>query len=540
LTSGTEQRGSEPQIRRALFIRAGCAVGLLAAEYLLLAVAFDGSQIAENVGSWSRLSSVGKSVAVAVAILGAGLIRRRSILVEAFGELAGALGPVKWQWAGLHGLIFVGFVGCTAQVFAPGGLSSGFASLLVAGWVLLGLATLVSLLRAAFGGAWRVIAVALLRLAWSGLALGVLAYFAAFRSQQYWPWLAKGTLTLSATLLEIVSSDVRVVPSELLLGLGAVDVEVSEPCSGAEGVTLVFVLLAGYLFTARRHLRFPRALLVLPLGVLTVWVLNAVRVAGLVAIGAWVSPAIAFGGFHSKAGWVAVCAVALAAVWLTERAPFFARNRTPLQNAYNPVAVYCLPLLVLIVVGMLTSLFAADVDWLYGVRLLGAAAVLYAYRREYAGLVTRPARAALLAGVAVFALWLALVSSGTSVPPGAAFTHAGPAAQSAWLVSRIVGTVFFVPIAEELAFRGFLQRRLIASNFERVPQNRFTWPSLVVTALAFGLLHEHFVAGTLAGLGYSLVGYRRGRLADCVAAHATTNLLLAGAALAFERWDLLG
>jgi exosortase E/protease (VPEID-CTERM system) len=527
------------EINRALYVRGLVCVSILLVEYLLIAVAFDAAEVSRGSERWAWFGSVGRTAALALSVFSAGLIRRGPSLREDVHRLSGQLGSVRWGAAGLHVLIFAGLIGCSAQVFAPGGLSSSLASLLVVGWVLLAIATPVSLLVAIFGDAWRELGIALARLAWSGLALGGIAYFAAFHSQRYWPWLARGTLALSGMLLGLVSNDIRVLPDELVLGLGSVDVEIAEPCSGAEGIGLVFVLLAGYLYTSRTRLHFPRALLLLPLGVATIWLLNAVRVAALVAVGAWISPSIAFGGFHSKAGWVAVCAVVLAGVWLTERTSLFARDRTPLANPYNPTAVYCLPLLVLVGIGMLTGLASSDVDWLYWVRLLGAAAVLYAYRREYKGLVTRPSLLAVVAGIVVFVLWLALAGADTGAEAKVTMAHPGPAPHAAWLVSRIVGTVLFVPIVEELAFRGFLQRRLISSDFEQVPLDRFSWLSLVVSAVAFGVVHEHLVAGTLAGIVYSVIGYRRGRLADCMVAHATTNALLAATALAFGRWDLL-
>jgi CAAX prenyl protease-like protein len=107
-------------------------------------------------------------------------------------------------------------------------------------------------------------------------------------------------------------------------------------------------------------------------------------------------------------------------------------------------------------------------------------------------------------------------------------------------VTRVIGTALVVPIVEELAFRGFLQRRLIDANFETVAQDRFTWPSLLVSAVAFGALHENVLAGAFAGIAYSYAGYRRGRLGDSIVAHGTTNLLLAVTAVLFGRWDLLG
>jgi CAAX prenyl protease-like protein len=96
-----------------------------------------------------------------------------------------------------------------------------------------------------------------------------------------------------------------------------------------------------------------------------------------------------------------------------------------------------------------------------------------------------------------------------------------------------------VPFAEELAFRGYLLRRLMAEDFETVPIGRFTWPALLLSSLAFGALHgERWLAGTLAGLIYGLAMARRGKLADAVVAHATTNALLAVWVLLSNQWQL--
>ena len=95
-----------------------------------------------------------------------------------------------------------------------------------------------------------------------------------------------------------------------------------------------------------------------------------------------------------------------------------------------------------------------------------------------------------------------------------------------------------VPIAEELAFRGFLYRRFQAAEFETVPLRRFAWPALLASSIIFGLLHgSRWIAGTLAGAAYGLALLRRGRVGDAVAAHATTNALLAFEVLARSQWS---
>ena len=103
---------------------------------------------------------------------------------------------------------------------------------------------------------------------------------------------------------------------------------------------------------------------------------------------------------------------------------------------------------------------------------------------------------------------------------------------------RVLGSVITVPLAEELAFRGYLIRKLIAKDFENVPLVQFSWFSFMLTSVLFGLLHERWIAGTLAGMCYALALYRRGQIGDAVIAHMTTNALIAIFVLTQARWSL--
>jgi len=103
---------------------------------------------------------------------------------------------------------------------------------------------------------------------------------------------------------------------------------------------------------------------------------------------------------------------------------------------------------------------------------------------------------------------------------------------------RVAGAVITVPIVEELAFRGYLLRKLVASDFESVPFDGFTWPSFIISSAAFGVVHQSWIAGIAAGALFALAMYRRGRLADAVAAHATANALLACYIIATGYWSL--
>src|SRR5438128_1765399 len=108
-----------------------------------------------------------------------------------------------------------------------------------------------------------------------------------------------------------------------------------------------------------------------------------------------------------------------------------------------------------------------------------------------------------------------------------------------WLGFRTLAAVVTVPIAEELAFRGFLIRRLISADFESIDSRTFTYFSVLVSSIAFGLLHGgHWLAGTVAGIAYAAAFLQRGRIGDAVAAHATTNALLAACVLFRGNWYL--
>jgi CAAX prenyl protease-like protein len=113
-----------------------------------------------------------------------------------------------------------------------------------------------------------------------------------------------------------------------------------------------------------------------------------------------------------------------------------------------------------------------------------------------------------------------------------------PFSRVLWLAFRVVGAVVVVPVAEELAFRGYLLRRLIAAHFVEVPYQGFRWFAVLGSSLAFGVLHSQFLAGVVVGVIYAVLVCRTGRLFDAVLAHATSNALLVCFGVATDRWAL--
>ena len=96
-----------------------------------------------------------------------------------------------------------------------------------------------------------------------------------------------------------------------------------------------------------------------------------------------------------------------------------------------------------------------------------------------------------------------------------------------------------VPIAEELAYRGYLLRRLVNADFQSVRFADVGWPALAVCAAAFGIMHgAMWLPAMLTGMAYGVIAIKTGRIGEAVVAHATTNAVLAAAVLLFGQWQL--
>jgi exosortase E/protease (VPEID-CTERM system) len=252
---------------------------------------------------------------------------------------------------------------------------------------------------------------------------------------------------------------------------------------------------------------------------------------------------VAAGGFHSQAGWLAFNAVALGLVAGARNSRFFTRaapeSRT--ENGPNPAAAYLVPFLAVVGTALVTGVFSSGFDWLYPLRVVAGALALWVCRKAYTGWRWTLSWQALAIRAGTALLWIVLVSfQAPANREATALSEDVPAVWAAlWWCFRGVGYVVIMPVIEELAFRGYLLRRLQAADFEEVSPGRFSWLSFLVSSGAFGALHGRcWLAGTTAGMLFALALYRRGRLADAVTAHAATNSLIAAYVLATGNWSL--
>jgi len=362
-------------------------------------------------------------------------------------------------------------------------------------------------------------------------------------SLESWETLSGATLHVSYWVLSLYESDVVLDTSRQLLGAGDFRVLVLTECSGYEGIGLVVAFLALYCWLMRKRLRFPHALLLFPVAIAAVWTLNALRIALLVSIGQHVSAEIAVNGFHSQAGWIGFLAVGIGIMAVSSRVAFFRAQSTARQQA-DPndrlQLALLVPFMALMATSILASLFAPHDEWLYVVKVVAIGTALWCFRDAYARFASAVSPLSIAAGIAVGFVWVATAPEGDGGAKLGAWLAALPAwVVAAWLACRALGAIILVPITEELAFRGYLQRVLIARDFWRVAPGQFTWLSFVATTALFGLMHQRWLEAALAAAVYGLLLYRTKRISDAIAAHMVTNAVIFAWALAAQEWTLL-
>jgi exosortase E/protease (VPEID-CTERM system) len=517
------------------------AAALLIGEYVLAVLVFDSERlpIADEVNPFGLL---GESMTLVIVVMTAMLL---SGSIPSKPELAGIRAAFDqqrrtWPWFLGHLLAYASALGITIFVFNAN-VELQRPWLWVALWAASAICSFVLLLGAIVPkAAFRPLAKPLGRALASGLLVGVIALLAGYATSQLWQPMSRLTLEVVAFLLGLTGQEVISIPDELVVGTASYNVFVDRPCSGAEGIGLMTVLLGFYLFHFRKSLRFPSALGLLPIGVALVWVANSLRIAALIGIGTWLSPEIAEGGFHSAAGWLLFCIITLGLVALSRHSAWFSADRGYREGGLRtPEGAYLLPLLVLLATGLVGALFSADFDFLYPLHVITPLIPLWLFRSYYTDLSWSWSWTPIGLGLLVFVLWVALEpapdpQTANVIPHALAELHW--AAAAFWLTARIAGSALVVPLVEELAFRGYLLRRLIDADFTAVSPRCFTASSFLISSVVFGMLHGRWVAGILAGMVYAVAQYQRGELSDAIVAHATTNGLLAAYVVIFGHW----
>ena len=299
----------------------------------------------------------------------------------------------------------------------------------------------------------------------------------------------------------------------------------------------------GLVIAVSEGMPFSAALLLVPAGVVMIYLLNAVRIAALVLIGSAGARDIAVGGFHSQAGWIAFNVVALGFSVAARRMPYFTlhppRAEASARSTDNPTAAYLVPFLVILGAGMFAGALSGKFEWMYPLRFFAAAGALWVFRTRYrrwiGGWVGWDQRSD----------WLFSHLDRNGPPDGCSCSdgYARPLSASSaatritWISFPNSGGDRYRSDRRGTRFSRIPSATSDLADFESVPFKHFTWFALSSRPCCSALCTARWPAGILAGLLYSFAMIRRGRIGEAVAAHATTNALLAVYVLAFGQWQ---
>lgn len=375
------------------------------------------------------------------------------------------------------------------------------------------------------------------------LLTGGLTFAALPLSQNSWDALSSATLHASYFILSLFDDAAFVDPAARHLGAGDFVVRIDAACSGYEGIALVLAMFSLYIFAFRKDLRFPHVFLLLPLAVAAIWISNALRIAALIGVGAYISPEIALDGFHAQAGWVMFLAVTLSLMAATHQIAWFRAERAPARPVNDPALVLAgallAPFVALMGARIAGGMFGPEAYWIGAAAILAPAGVIWAcwgrIKPLLGGLTLEP----ILIGLMVGALWIATEPAIEGDALGAWLAGSPPGEAAAWVALRLFGFVLIVPLAEELVFRGYLHRALVKRRFEHAAPAAFGWAAFLVTSLLFGAMHGRWLAGALAGAAFAVTLYRTRSLTGPIAAHVAANGLIGAYAVATETWALL-
>ena len=212
--------------------------------------------------------------------------------------------------------------------------------------------------------------------------------------------------------------------------------------------------------------------------------------------------------------------------------------------AGSPVAVRVAPFLIflLLTFGQRGALGEDGRYWLYLIRTLVGAWLIWEMLPYVAELRWAFSWEAVAVGIGVFVVWVGI--TGTWATQDAIWLKLGWSSAPArdwnplvqfggqsllarlFIVTRLLGSTWIVPPLEEVFYRSFIYRYVAKADFLSVPLNRFLPGSFVLTALMFGLSHNEWIAGILCGAAYHWLVLRKNRLGDAMPAHAITNFLL--------------
>jgi CAAX prenyl protease-like protein len=214
--------------------------------------------------------------------------------------------------------------------------------------------------------------------------------------------------------------------------------------------------------------------------------------------------------------------------------------------ASSPVAARVAPFIIFVLLTAAQGKFGAQsAYWFYLVKTIIGAWLIFEMRPFVPEMRWAISWEAIVAGVAVFILWIGLnpfYPTQSELFAKLGFTKSFSNQLSVWnpnvqlgnnsfaawffISIHILGMTLVVPPLEEVFYRSFLYRYIANQKFLSVPLNKFLPLPFFLTAIFFALEHQQWLAGFLCGLIFQWLVLKKNRLGDAITAHAITNFLL--------------
>lgn len=184
----------------------------------------------------------------------------------------------------------------------------------------------------------------------------------------------------------------------------------------------------------------------------------------------------------------------------------------------------------------------------YIIKTLAAAALLVLFWRQYTKVSWHDWWLGAIVGVIGVVQWVgmekAMLHAFPNYPRMAHEAYipgehiATPWMRWAFIGIRWAGAALVVPVMEELFWRDFLWRSVIAPNdFKLADVGEWDWKAFVIVALIFGAgVHIEWATAIVWGAMIGLLLVYTRSLGACIIAHAVTNFLLGGYVLLTKDW----
>lgn len=214
----------------------------------------------------------------------------------------------------------------------------------------------------------------------------------------------------------------------------------------------------------------------------------------------------------------------------------------------SPLPAHIVPFITWLAIMFAGDYFFDPSPWRYTVQTVTGLALFIFFRpwRWYQTPRLRNIPLALLVGIAVFLVWVVpeirvngllgswqepylrfgVLPFGKLIEVTTASIYAPDTSGWLFTIIRLVGSAFIIAVIEEFFWRGFLYRWLIERDFTKVKLSIFEWEPFIIACILFGLEHNRWLAGIIAGMAYLILMIKTRDITAVCCAHAVTNLLL--------------